>query len=70
MNPSSLVAQLPGGFEWIIILIVLWVLLLFGPKKLPELARALGRTLGEFKRGRQQIEKEMQEAQEDLKLSR
>jgi len=70
MNPSSLVAQLPGGFEWIIILIVLGVLLLFGPKKLPELARALGRTLGEFKRGRQQIEKEMQEAQEDLKLSR
>ena len=34
-----------------IILLVLIALLLFGPKKLPELGRAVGRTLKEFKAG-------------------
>lgn len=34
-----------------IILIVLVALLLFGPQKLPELGRAFGSTLKEFKRG-------------------
>ncbi|MCQ6562678.1 twin-arginine translocase TatA/TatE family subunit [Paenibacillus mendelii] len=33
------------------ILIVLVALLLFGPNKLPELGRAFGRTLKEFKAG-------------------
>jgi len=32
-----------------VILIILVALLLFGPKKLPELGRAAGRTLKEFK---------------------
>jgi len=34
-----------------VILLVLIALLLFGPSKLPELGRAFGRTLREFKRG-------------------
>lgn len=34
-----------------IILLVLIALLLFGPNKLPELGRAFGRTLREFKKG-------------------
>ncbi|MBN2980232.1 twin-arginine translocase TatA/TatE family subunit [Cohnella algarum] len=34
-----------------IILLVVVALLLFGPNKLPELGRAFGRTLKEFKRG-------------------
>ena len=37
----------PTGF----ILLVLVALLLFGPNKLPELGRAFGRTLREFKKG-------------------
>src|SRR2546427_11957170 len=45
-------AQLPGGFELIILLIIIAVLLLFGPQKLPELARSLGRAWGELRRGR------------------
>lgn len=40
---------MPGGPEWIIILVV--VALLFGAKKLPELARSLGRSSSEFKKG-------------------
>ncbi|GEM_PF-227704 len=34
-----------------LILIILIALLLFGPSKLPELGRAFGRTLREFKKG-------------------
>ncbi|QPC48205.1 twin-arginine translocase TatA/TatE family subunit [Mangrovibacillus cuniculi] len=38
---------MPGAASLIIILIV--ALLIFGPKKLPELGRAFGSTLKEFK---------------------
>lgn len=44
---------LPG-----IILIVLLALILFGPKKLPELGRAFGRTLREFKEGTKELLKD------------
>lgn len=37
------------------VLIVLVALLLFGPSKLPELGRAFGRTLREFKNGAREI---------------
>ena len=40
---------IPGGPEWIIILVVL--LLLFGARKLPELARSMGQASKEFKQG-------------------
>ena len=40
---------LPGGAEWVIILLI--VLLLFGSKKLPELARGLGKSITNFKSG-------------------
>ena len=38
-----------GPTEWIIILAV--VILLFGGRKLPELARAMGKSITEFKEG-------------------
>lgn len=56
-----------------ILLIFLVVLLLFGGKKLPELARALGKSIGEFKRGQtesapeKKIEKQAEPADTDGK---
>ena len=41
---------MPGGPEWVIIAIVA-VVVLFGAKKIPEMARSLGRAQNEFKKG-------------------
>ena len=56
--PIDVTAQIEG-IEWVVILIIIAVLLLFGPSKLPELARGVGRALGEFRRGKMQIEREI-----------
>jgi sec-independent protein translocase protein TatA len=45
-------------------LIVGVLILLFGASKLPDLARSMGSATGEFKKGRQQVEEELQSAQE------
>jgi len=41
--------RLPGGWEWIIILIV--VLLIFGPGRLSKIAGEIGRGIREFRSG-------------------
>lgn len=37
-----------------VLVIVVVLILLFGAKKLPELARSIGKSLGEFKKGREE----------------
>lgn len=51
---------IPGGMEMIVILAI--AVLLFGANKLPKLARSSGQALGEFKKGREEIETELREA--------
>ena len=51
-----------GWQEILIILIV--VLILFGAKKIPELARSLGRASYEFKKAKEDIVKETRELQD------
>ncbi|MCE0483795.1 MAG: twin-arginine translocase TatA/TatE family subunit [Methylacidiphilales bacterium] len=53
-------AWLPHGtdFVWIFLLAVL----LFGANKLPQLARGLGKSLGEFKKAKEEFEKEVRAA--------
>lgn len=48
-----------GGTEVILILSV--VLIFFGPKKIPELARGLGRGIREFKDATKEIKDEIEE---------
>lgn len=60
MDPTPLFGPVPGGMEMLIILLI--AVLLFGADKLPELARASGEAMGEFKRGREEIERDIREA--------
>jgi sec-independent protein translocase protein TatA len=60
-----LFAPMPGGMEMVVILLVL--VLLFGANKIPKLARSTGQAMGEFQKGRQQVEQELEEMEEEVK---
>ena len=62
---SILAFTTPGPSEWMLILII--VLVLFGAKKLPELARSLGQSMNEFRKAREEFDKELQQAGQDIK---
>ncbi len=47
------------GLELPIILLVVVVFLLFGSKKIPDLARSIGKARGEFKKGQDELEDEL-----------
>jgi len=57
-----LFGPVPGGMEMVVILLI--AVLLFGANKIPKLARSTGQAMGEFKRGRQQVEEELKEFEE------
>ncbi len=44
-----------------LVVIMLLALLIFGPRKLPELGRSLGRSLGEFKRASNELRNTLDE---------
>ena len=50
------------GWTQILLLLVIILILFGGANKLPQLARSLGKSLGEFKKGRVEAEKELDEA--------
>jgi sec-independent protein translocase protein TatA len=58
--------SMPGWPETIFILVV--VVLLFGAKKLPELARGLGQSLGEFKKARDEFERQLHSSTAEVEL--
>ena len=52
---------------WQFALLILVIVLVFGSKKLPELARALGKAKGEFKKGTAEGEALLKEEEEKSK---
>jgi len=63
---SILALGMPGGWELVIIVLV--VVLLFGAKKIPELAKGLGKGIREFKDASKEIKDEIEEGiKEDKK---
>lgn len=61
------------GFQEIAVILVI-ALLIFGPRKLPEIGRTLGKSLGEFRRAtsdlKRSIEEEVKNIDDDESTSR
>ena len=61
--------MIPKGFEWIVILVV--VLVIFGPKNLPKLGKSLGSTVKNLRDGMSsddKTEEEPEESAEDREI--
>ncbi len=54
-----------GGGELLVILLV--ILVLFGAKRIPELARNLGKGISEFKKGVKDVQDNIKITDDDLK---
>ncbi|HZF01358.1 MAG TPA: twin-arginine translocase TatA/TatE family subunit [Methylomirabilota bacterium] len=60
---NTIFAWAPGGMQIILILAI--VLILFGAKKIPELAKGLGLGIKEFKKAAKEVTDEVQNAAEE-----
>ncbi len=65
METLYLIGFIPGGYELVLVLFV--VLLLFGGKKIPELARGIGKGIREFNSARASIESEIKDGMKEDK---
>jgi len=54
------------GSQEIIILVIVIGVLMFGAKKIPELAKTFGKAKGEFEKGKIEAERDLKEFKEDL----
>lgn len=60
---SIFLLSMPGGSEWILIIIV--VLLMFGGKKIPELMRGIGRGMREFNDAKNNVKSEIEDGMKE-----
>jgi len=64
--PSIILNMGPLGIQEMVLILVI-ALVIFGPKRLPELGRSIGKTLAEFRRAsneiKHNIEKELEETE-------
>ena len=60
---NTMLAAMLGGWEIVLILAV--VLILFGAKKLPELAKGLGQGIKEFKKATKDVRSDLENAMND-----
>lgn len=63
---NQITNMIPSGQELIVIFII--ILLLFGAKKLPELARGIGKSMGEFKKAKEEFEHEITRSETETRV--
>jgi sec-independent protein translocase protein TatA len=63
-STQHVLAWMPGHWEWLVILIV--ALLIFG-RRLPEIARSVGKSLTEFKKGINEAKESSDELVDDVR---
>lgn len=63
---SLLALGMPGFPEWTMIAVI--VLVLFGAKRLPELARGLGQSLNEFRKAKEEFDHEIKKTASELEI--
>jgi sec-independent protein translocase protein TatA len=61
---NVMAVSMPQGLDWVWILLI--VLVIFGGKKLPDLARNLGKGMSEFKKGLNEVQNEVQNTKDDI----
>ena len=64
IDQEIFLSAMPGGWEMVVIALV--ILLMFGAKKLPELARGLGQGIREFKGAVDGVKDELKDAEESI----
>jgi len=64
MNTLGFIQNIGGGS---LVVIILVIILLFGAKRIPELARGLGRGIREFKDATKEIQDDLEEGLRDKK---
>jgi len=60
---------MPTGYEFLIIIVII-VVLFFGVKKIPELARSFGKATAEYEKARIEAKKELDQIREKDKVGR
>jgi len=60
---SVFLIGMPGGSEWIFI--ILAVVLLFGGRKIPELMKGIGKGIREFKDAKENVKSELEEGMKE-----
>ena len=63
------ILQVPFGYEWIFIIVII-VVIFFGVKKIPELARSFGKATSEFEKARIEAKKELEQIRSKDKVGR
>jgi sec-independent protein translocase protein TatA len=60
LSLNAMMQIIPSGFEWVFIVLIV-VVLIFGAKKIPDLARGLGKATTEFEKAKIESKKELSE---------
>jgi sec-independent protein translocase protein TatA len=68
MALQNILLAMPGINE-ILVIVVLAAVFIFGAKKIPELAKTLGKAKGEFEKGKIEAEKELNDLKNKEKKS-